>query len=175
MDFVIGVSRYDEGMAALSFRARRFFKWVTLGACILITTLWAAGWRWSFSYSTTHWSVAVVGGVFGITIGRVGTLYQYPLNRLNIEEFPRKWRWMIWRPHYTSFAPSPGFVVIIPLWMVFLPVALLTAMLWRHDPRSLPGRCRGCGYNLTGNVTGICPECGQPAGPGNNLCVDHEA
>jgi len=22
--------------------------------------------------------------------------------------------------------------------------------------------CKGCGYNLTGNVSGICPECGRP-------------
>jgi rRNA maturation endonuclease Nob1 len=22
------------------------------------------------------------------------------------------------------------------------------------------GRCAGCGYNLTGNTTGVCPECG---------------
>jgi predicted RNA-binding Zn-ribbon protein involved in translation (DUF1610 family) len=23
-------------------------------------------------------------------------------------------------------------------------------------------RCAGCGYDLTGNVSGICPECGRP-------------
>jgi predicted Zn-ribbon and HTH transcriptional regulator len=26
--------------------------------------------------------------------------------------------------------------------------------------QSEPGQCRNCGYNLTGNVSGICPECG---------------
>ena len=25
--------------------------------------------------------------------------------------------------------------------------------------------CRACGYNLTGNTSGTCPECGAPAGP----------
>lgn len=25
-----------------------------------------------------------------------------------------------------------------------------------------PGFCEKCGYNLTGNVSGICPECGEP-------------
>ncbi len=28
-----------------------------------------------------------------------------------------------------------------------------------------PGHCKNCGYNLTGNVSGICPECGTPAMP----------
>lgn len=27
-----------------------------------------------------------------------------------------------------------------------------------------PMLCSGCGYNLTGNVSGICPECGRPVG-----------
>ena len=26
------------------------------------------------------------------------------------------------------------------------------------------GRCRSCGYNLTGNVSGVCPECGTSTG-----------
>jgi hypothetical protein len=26
------------------------------------------------------------------------------------------------------------------------------------------GHCTACGYDLTGNVSGICPECGKPTG-----------
>ena len=29
--------------------------------------------------------------------------------------------------------------------------------------RELLGRCRGCGYDLTGNASGVCPECGTAA------------
>jgi hypothetical protein len=29
-------------------------------------------------------------------------------------------------------------------------------------PSPPPGCCRECGYDLTGNVSGICPECGTP-------------
>ena len=28
-----------------------------------------------------------------------------------------------------------------------------------------PRLCTICGYDLTGNVTGICPECGRPITP----------
>jgi hypothetical protein len=41
-----------------------------------------------------------------------------------------------------------------------LPAALLIASLGRRRRR--PGTCRRCGYNLTGNVSGVCPECGRP-------------
>ncbi|MCK4659079.1 MAG: hypothetical protein KAV82_06110 [Phycisphaerae bacterium] len=35
------------------------------------------------------------------------------------------------------------------------------------ERRRRPGFCWRCGYNLTGNVSGICPECGTPiAKPG---------
>jgi predicted amidophosphoribosyltransferase len=40
---------------------------------------------------------------------------------------------------------------------------LLTVILWFADRRRIPpGHCQKCGYDLTGNVSGICPECGTP-------------
>lgn len=49
-------------------------------------------------------------------------------------------------------------IVIVPfcLWTV------LACRLWgrRHPDDGWP-RCDNCGYNLTGNVSGVCPECGQ--------------
>jgi len=51
--------------------------------------------------------------------------------------------------------------LVTPLW---LPTALVAAttvfLIWRDRRRKPPGHCRSCGYNLTGNVSGICPECG---------------
>jgi len=38
----------------------------------------------------------------------------------------------------------------------------LTAALWWLDRRIPTGHCQKCGYNLTGNVSGVCPECGTP-------------
>jgi hypothetical protein len=39
---------------------------------------------------------------------------------------------------------------------------------WMHAQRAALGVCccEQCGYNLTGNVTGVCPECGTPVPPG---------
>jgi hypothetical protein len=51
----------------------------------------------------------------------------------------------------------------VPLWtpflLTFVPTALLARRVRRRKP---PGHCQQCGYNLTGNVSGRCPECGTP-------------
>lgn len=43
-----------------------------------------------------------------------------------------------------------------------LVTGLITALLPVRSSRRRPDRCAACNYDLTGNVSGICPECGQP-------------
>ena len=53
-----------------------------------------------------------------------------------------------------------GFVQVPLLW-ILAALVVSTLILWVADrARYGPGQCRGCGYDLTGNVTGVCPECG---------------
>ncbi len=49
----------------------------------------------------------------------------------------------------------------VPLWIPFLLAGIPTTLLWYRDRRPLPGICHKCGYDLTGNISGVCPECGQ--------------
>ena len=55
--------------------------------------------------------------------------------------------------------------VELPLWMPFVlfaaypTVALIRGPL-RHWRWQRKGSCLSCGYNLTGNTSGVCPECG---------------
>jgi hypothetical protein len=59
-------------------------------------------------------------------------------------------------------------VITIPHWLVAaiaLPFPLLWAEAWRRQHRRkrgvLRGLCTHCSYDLRGNVSGICPECGM--------------
>jgi hypothetical protein len=49
-------------------------------------------------------------------------------------------------------------------WPIVLTAALLPAIrlagIARRGRRVSRGRCQLCGYDLTGNVSGVCPECG---------------
>lgn len=54
-------------------------------------------------------------------------------------------------------------LIVLPLWIPWATVALLGFWSGYHIRKTqLPGHCRFCGYNLRGNVSGVCPECGEP-------------
>ena len=58
-------------------------------------------------------------------------------------------------------ANLPQRYVSIPLWMPFALLGGTTLLIFRRDARPIPpGHCQKCGYNLTGNVSGVCSECG---------------
>ncbi len=52
-------------------------------------------------------------------------------------------------------------------WLMVAGILMLFVVcirgLRRHDPPA-PGRCPACGYDLTGNESGKCPECGTASG-----------
>ena len=62
--------------------------------------------------------------------------------------------------HYMS-------ALLIPFWAVALPALGASVWAWlayrRRRNHDRPGHCRACGYDLKGNVSGVCPECGAAA------------
>lgn len=56
-------------------------------------------------------------------------------------------------------------VVIMPLWGIasalFAWPATAALLTWLKRRKHDAGLCESCGYDLTGNVSGTCPECGQ--------------
>src|SRR5262245_24466128 len=74
-----------------------------------------------------------------------------------------------------SFGGGLDLFVFIPLLPISIAVSVLSAFFWwrewLREHRHFPfGHCRRCGYDLTGNTSGVCPECGtaidsQPSPP----------
>lgn len=53
-------------------------------------------------------------------------------------------------------------ILFLMAWPALLAsMATLRHWVWPSTPRHVPGTCWTCGYNLTGNVSGRCPECGM--------------
>jgi len=65
---------------------------------------------------------------------------------------------LFWLPWFVQMNATTH-VAIAPLWIPFAVTVTLSVLGWRRS-RHRPGHCRNCSYNLTGNVSGLCPECG---------------
>ena len=95
--------------------------------------------------------------IFQAREGKIGLLLRYSLGF----RFPSIDRG-------SGFGITESFAVL-PLWVLFAATAIPGAVLWwLEGRRAAPNRCRSCRYDLTGNVSGVCPECGtkieQPPG-----------
>jgi len=146
-------------------RRWRILKWAGLVLCLLIVVAWAVSLRWDCGYAADR---ASHGDRFGVYIGAscLG-LFNMPSQ----PQLPEGWiiwpakplvlaRQLRWKPNYVK---AGGLILLdVPLWMPFLLVTAPTTLLWWIDRHRVPpGRCQRCGYNLTGNVSGTCPECGK--------------
>lgn len=60
------------------------------------------------------------------------------------------------------YLSATGINVSIPFWNLLIVLVPVTVFLFRYGNRKAPrGHCNRCGYNLHGNVGGVCPECGR--------------
>jgi len=84
------------------------------------------------------------------------------LPRISDEEFMLHSPGSAKNPHARGPWPPTLNVLWIPAW---LPAAFFGAyptwrLIYRYRHRHKPGHC-ACGYDLTGNESGVCPECGR--------------
>lgn len=67
-------------------------------------------------------------------------------------------------------------LIFVVLALIVLFFVLLRAILRAHRTKwfgKSENTCRKCGYDLRGNVSGICPECGSPT-LGNSRPTDSQ-
>ncbi len=142
----------------LRSRTRRALKWIATGLCVIIVVIWLVSTHWTISYTATARG-------YGVSLGSL------ELVDITHPEVVRGW--LVFRHPKQGLIHWPrtvhaswGTSTMVPLWLFFVPVALPTATLWWLDRRRYPpGHCQKCGYDLTGNVSGRCPECGSSLDP----------
>lgn len=67
----------------------------------------------------------------------------------------------LWNPVVSNGAGAAP-LVRLPLWIPFVFLGGLVVAIHRRDRHHWrAGTCRRCGYDLTGNTSGRCPECGN--------------
>ena len=86
--------------------------------------------------------------------------------KVNSEDFnfPSDPPWLIVRT--VPYPQSRRFILIVlparTLAVVFAVLPAIWLFTRRKAAPCAAGTCSRCGYNLTGNTSGVCPECGTP-------------
>ena len=139
-------------------RVRRVGKWGGLVASCLLAALYATS-TWFFIDRTAprkQCSITIWQGFVYFYWGHIPGGDELPVwAMVRADEFGLGWWPRSW------YRSTPYHAVSAPLWLPLLLVALPTAFLWYLDRRLPRGHCQACGYDLTGNVSGVCPECGE--------------
>lgn len=159
-------------------------KWAGVVACVVILGAWMVSTTWILEYLNTNENVFVSACLYAGCLVVARQVYEYPEDRA-AKGFdpPALWRkrritWIrSWREQLglrmplamtrddvvegCPWTPYRRTEVVLPLWMPFVLLAIATAYIFARDRRWIPpGHCKTCGYILTGNVSGICSECG---------------
>jgi len=129
-------------------RTRRIAKWTGLVVCVVLLASWGISFRFTCG-------VTVRG--LGLGFGEGCHILVLTVRTDGINWGARRTSEIKWWPGIGDRGRTT--VVMLPGWLTLPAIAIPTVRLWRRDRRHPPGHCQRCGYDLTGNVTGVCSEC----------------
>ncbi len=145
-------------------RWRRYFRWGATALLALSLGTFAASLWFRVHVWYGRAGLGVDGGSFYLnyTVTAQPRSFAVTASRVRFAyALHDTWRiFMWWEPWAGGRARHMEF----PLWPLAAGAGLVAAVAWWLDPprRPRPGCCPACGYDLRGNVSGRCPECGTP-------------
>ena len=141
-------------------RIGRTAMWTGLAVCVLLLVVDVASvwWLVALTSQSQDRHVNVLGGRIDVLWTRDGAPFPafHPDPGWYVSRVDTYVWW--WPAIYTNPLQRQ---VEIPLWIPLVLVAIPTGLLWWRNRPPKPGHCRSCRYDLTGNVSGVCPECGE--------------
>ena len=144
---------------------RRVGKWVVAAAAVIVAAVAVLSTHFGVDFTYRRVQMEVGGGGMWIQWTTASEPDFYPADRkLFIDvyrrpaSYPSRWGF----PRFGRTDYSYLVWAQVPIWLIFVMLAIPSAFLWYRDRRPpRPGHCQRCGYDLTGNVSGRCSECGR--------------
>jgi len=146
-------------------RTRRVLKWVALVGCVLLISAWAISIQYNIMVGWKKWKLTLLDGQLWLWEWRApdemctGFRSYVETRDPSFHTYGLTWvkgglcPWIGGNRRWSA-----------PLWLPLMLGIVPTAILWYRDRRPPKGHCQACGYDLTGNVSGVCPECGEATG-----------
>ncbi len=144
-------------------RRRPVLAWVAAVVTALVCAAWILSLRRDVGTGRGPWLFGILGGGISVSYWDMSDVKFSRMRWFQFPETPVVYRWLPEVSARDPYGPPRyRFWLYVPLWVPLVVAAVLTLLAWRWKRRTPPGTCRSCGYDLTGNVSGRCPECGTP-------------
>ena len=147
-------------------RRWRVVKWLGLILCGLIGATWGLSLPGWLAYRRHPYTVWLPHGAVNFVVSKrptdsrpQGLNWGWRNPRPSAGSLPRLVAWTWNRPRYWNIRSHMA--ISIPLLPTLVGFAVATVYLWWRDRRYPKGHCQSCIYDLTGNTSGVCPECGE--------------
>ncbi len=140
-------------------RKRRFIKcFLAALSALLLGTCWVSveygyGYQWVRANGKTFQVILCRGGL------ALNSLPRAPCHTTGLDRWPSGVAIPPW-PTLDTDSSRSIVAFHLPLWMPCVASMILTVILWRRFRPFPSTHCQSCGYNLRGNESGICAECG---------------
>lgn len=128
---------------------------------VMLILLWCASWVCHVSYTGNSVEIKCFRGYIGVyfdDLPRFTFGWYFDFRPENREGFGPL---IPWRPVWFI---RPGIRwLLFPIWLFLIPIVIPLTINRRREQKH-PAKtlyCEECGYNLTGNTSGRCPECGE--------------
>lgn len=122
-----------------------------MGGIVLLFLVWACVWATTGLYCMARWGWRMCLWLVGISSGTGCLWWVYRRLHPPVYHTPDE---------FYADAAAVAAVASAAAGVLSGAIGGLVAELIKRVPR--PGHCPRCGYNLTGNLSGVCPECGTP-------------
>ena len=152
-------------------RTRRRLKWIGLFAWALFIAAWVVSLPFEVKWQPSDdWRAELRGGcllVQGMPLRAVDGLWPTVRGAVDAPRWSPGWGRLLYADRRLGNPRPDGAIwgvwcryVRIPMWCFLVIASIPIVFLWWRDRPIPSGLCQHCGYNLTGNVSGRCPECG---------------
>lgn len=118
--------------------------------------LWSLGWY--YGYSGPSWRVSSGNGEI---------TWQFGMMRFPASGGERYGPFSNIEPGFGALLRIPKVyfgpccaTIRVPFWVPYLGTLAIVSLLYWISRRRPAGQCQECSYDLTGNTSGVCPECG---------------
>ena len=143
-------------------RLRSTCKWGGTAATVLLLVVWVgSGWWRAIVFVEPN-------GWVEITTGRLELCWPRQLSVLSWNDtwtdLDRHGFEINWAFEFESGITASSIeyrFIGVPLWLFVFMAGFPPECLWYRDRRRQPGLCLKCGYDLRGNTSGVCPDCGS--------------